>query len=166
MVIFLILYCKPFIKPLQDLQQPDSNDGILSLHDDLFMSVRWLSGPMLPEVVWKKFSATGAFRNAFDHALLQIKNRRCMALHADFELMTVLDSDDQAWLRTEWLPKAAVGGLKHIGVVLPAASIGKTSLMKGLRAPDGGALEIGYFMHREQSREWILRMSRLHRSSQ
>ncbi|HNC49758.1 MAG TPA: hypothetical protein PLH27_12265, partial [bacterium] len=71
MSVFLILCGKPFIKLLQPLQQPDSNDGIVALHDDLFMSVRWLSGPMLPEVVWKKFSATGAFRNAFDHALLQ-----------------------------------------------------------------------------------------------
>lgn len=148
------------------MQQPDSNDGIVALHDDLFMSVRWLSGPMLPEIVWKKFSATGAFRTAFDVALQHVKNRRSVALHADFELLTVLDSDDQAWLRNEWLSKAAQFGLKHIGVVLPVASIGKTSLMKGLRAPDGNILEIGYFMHREQSRDWILRMSRMHRSSQ
>ncbi|MCB0834231.1 MAG: hypothetical protein KDC45_12270 [Bacteroidetes bacterium] len=125
------------------------------------MSVHWASDPGMPVITWRKFSATGGFRVAFEHLLELMKERQCPVAMANFENMSVLDSDDQLWLREKWLPFAAAQGLRHLAVILPSISLGKLSLMKGLRFEDASRLEIAYFNQKIQCENWLKRISQI-----
>jgi len=128
-------------------------------HDDGFMSVYWSPRTACPIVVWKKFSATGACRDAFDKMLELLQSKRVAVAMADFTKLSVLSTDDQTWIRKDWLPRAAKTGLGHLGVVLPNRTLGKMSLMKGVRFEDASRLEIAYFNEHAKTEDWLHRVS-------
>ncbi len=123
------------------------------------MTVYWSQRTSCPIVLWKKFSATGACREAFEKMLELVQLRRAAVAMVDFTMLTVLDTDDQRWIRTNWLPRAAQTGLGHLGVVLPNKSLGKSSLLKGIRFDDPSQLEIAYFNEQEKTEDWLQRLS-------
>lgn len=123
------------------------------------MTVYWSSHSAFPVVVWKKFSATGGCRPAFEKILVLIPEKRVAVAIADFTALSVLSSDDQNWIRTDWLPRASRAGLRHLGVVLPEKPLGKASLLKGIRVEDASRLEIAYFNAQSQTQDWLQRLT-------
>ncbi|MBX7150103.1 hypothetical protein K1X84_00585 [bacterium] len=132
----------------------------VAYHEDAFMAVYWHEQTQWPTIQWKKFSATGAYRTAFDKFLELIQAKRSIVAVTDFENLTVLGSDDQAWVRDHWLPSAARAGLRHLGVIMPKEHLAKASLLKGLRYADATQLEIGYFHNRIVCMQWISPLAR------
>lgn len=123
------------------------------------MLVYWSHRTSCPVVVWKKFSATGACRQAFEKVLSLIPEKRSAVVMADFTALSVLSSDDQTWIRTDWLLRASDAGVRHLGVVLPEKTLGKMSLMKGMRFDDAARLEIAYFNASTQTESWVQRVA-------
>lgn len=136
------------------------NTQPLTYHEDAFMAVYWHEQSQWPAIQWKKFSATGAYRTAFDKFLELIRDKHSIVAITDFENLTVLGSDDQVWVRDHWLPSAANAGLRHLGVIMPKENLAKASLLKGLRYADASRLEIGYFQSRVVCTQWIRPLSR------
>lgn len=147
------------IEPVRRHTVNDDTENREVHHDDDFMTVYWPSQSSFPIVVWKKFSATGGCRPAFEKVLSLIPEKRVVMAMADFTSLSVLSTDDQIWIRTDWLPRASRAGLRHLGVVLPEKPLGKASLLKGIRVEDASRLEIAYFNAQSQTQDWLQRLT-------
>ncbi|MBL7993996.1 hypothetical protein JNM05_01370 [bacterium] len=77
----------------------------------------------------------------------------------DLEELSVVDKDDQTWIKETWLPRTVQIGIKHVAVTMPSTPLAKNSLLKGLRYENHHALEIGYFNHSDELLNWLLRLS-------
>jgi len=73
--------------------------------------------------------------------------------------LSVVDKEDQTWIKENWLPRTVEVGVKHIAVSMPVTTLAKSSLLKGLRYEDSQTLEIGYFSHIDEPLSWLLRLS-------
>ena len=77
----------------------------------------------------------------------------------DLSALSVVDKEDQTWIKENWLPRTVEIGVKHIAVSMPSTTLAKSSLLKGLRYEDSMTLEIGYFNHTEEPLNWLIRLS-------
>ena len=128
-------------------------------HEDPFMDVHWHDDIRIPKLYWKRFSATGAYRKAMDKLIELASEKQSRVCWLDLSALSIVDKEDQSWIKEDWLPRAVQLGVKHIAVAMPATSLAKTSLLKGLRYEDTITLEIGYFNHPDESLNWLIRLS-------
>lgn len=132
-------------------------------HEDPFMDVHWHDDVRIPRLCWKRFSATGAYRRAMDKLIDLASEKQARVCWLDLEDLSVVDKDDQIWIKETWLPRTVQAGIKHIAVTMPSTPLAKNSLLKGLRYEDYHVLEIGYFNHSNEPLNWLLRLSHVKR---
>lgn len=131
----------------------------LVYHEDPFMDVHWHDDIGIPRLYWKRFSATGAYRKAMDKLIDLAFEKQACVCWLDLSALSVVDKEDQTWIKENWLPRTVEIGVRHIAVTMPSTTLAKTSLLKGLRYEDSQTLEIGYFSHAEEPLNWLLRLS-------
>jgi hypothetical protein len=125
------------------------------------MDVHWHDDVRIPRLNWKKFSATGAYRTAMNKLIELASEKKSRVCWLDLSALSIVDKEDQFWIKEDWLPRAVKVGVKHIAVAMPATPLAKSSLMKGLRYEDSVTLEIGYFNHPDESLDWLVRLSHI-----
>lgn len=128
-------------------------------HEDSFMDVLWHDDVRIPRLCWKRFSATGAYRKALDKLIELASEKQARVCWLDLGALSVVDKEDQTWIKENWLPRTVQVGVKHIAVTMPTTTLAKSSLLKGLRYEDAQTLEIGYFSHAEEPLNWLLRLN-------
>ena len=128
-------------------------------HEDPFMDVHWHDDVRIPRLYWKKFSATGAYRKAMDKLIELASEKRAKVCWLDMSALSIVDKEDQTWIKDHWMPRIINHGVKHIAVAMPEAPLAKSSLLKGLRYDDPATLEIGYFNHPDESLDWLIHIN-------
>jgi hypothetical protein len=102
---------------------PTPKDKIFT--DEPWLSVQWDRAHNCIYAEWKGFANSGEFRASTMRILDAIQDRKAPALVSDNRGLEGVATQDQLWLRDEWVPQAVAVGLLRIAVVLPSRGLGK-----------------------------------------
>ncbi len=104
-------------------------------------------------MIWRGY-APDAFREANEAILALISERGATRLLGDIEALGEIGAPDQAWLTSDWLPRAARAGLRSVALVTPAFELHHSPVrLVGEHRPQGLALE--YFDDADAGRAWL-----------
>ena len=67
----------------------------------------------------KGFAYGEMYREGLNKGLQLLINKKSRLWLADLQKMRLLNQEDQKWTNSDWLPRAVLGGMQRMGIVLP-----------------------------------------------
>jgi hypothetical protein len=108
---------------------------------------------------WHGYATSQAFREGTELMLQTLKSNGATKVFADIKEMAIIGMEDQAWLNTDFLPRAIAAGFRAIAIIRPHAYFNKVAVESISYKVDKEKLAIAFFDNERSAREWLARES-------
>jgi hypothetical protein len=146
------------LRQLTELVRTESSDGarlVSNLENNPICRVTLDATVPCLFVVWQSYATSAQLRFVHERVLELLKREHLSKILGDDSSLALIHIDDQAWIREDWLPRAAAAGLKAAASKWPYAFFGKQSVVNVQSgAPQGMALRS--FGTLAEARNWLL----------
>jgi hypothetical protein len=106
-------------------------------------------------MTWRGYATTGEFRAANERVLAALAQRKASKLLGDIKEFVLIGSEDQAWLSSDWIPRAVRAGLRKVALTSPAFYFNRVAVESVGQRLDPDALILKHFDDREAARAWL-----------
>ena len=106
-------------------------------------------------MTWRGYATTGQFRAANERVLEVLAERQASKLLGDIKEFVLIGSDDQAWLSSDWIPRAVQAGLRKVALTSPAFYFNRVAVETVGQRLDPDALVLRHFDDRAAARAWL-----------
>jgi len=110
-------------------------------------------------MVWRGYHTSALFRAENEQVLGVIAKHRARKILCDIRYFVLIGASDQAWLNSEWLPRAIDAGLRTCAIVAPVFYFNRVAVRSVAERIDPQAVSIEYFDSPEMARRWLLSTS-------
>jgi hypothetical protein len=107
-------------------------------------------------MVWRGYHTSALFRTENEQVLGVIAKHRARKILCDIRYFVLIGATDQAWLNSEWLPRAIDAGLRTCAIVAPVFYFNRVAVRTVAERIDPQAVTIEYFDSPEMARRWLL----------
>jgi hypothetical protein len=104
---------------------------------------------------WNGYATSAQFRAGTELMLKILKENNCSKVLGDIRDMALIGSDDQAWLDSDFLPRAIKAGFKKIAILKPTSYFNKVAVESVSYKVDQEKLAINFFDDRKTATEWL-----------
>jgi hypothetical protein len=104
---------------------------------------------------WQGYATSVEFREGTELMLDMLKLNHANKVLADIEEMAIIGMDDQAWLNSDFLPRAIASGFRAIAIIRPHAYFNKVAVESISYKVDKEKLAIAFFDNKRSAREWL-----------
>lgn len=115
--------------------------------------------PEVPCVImaWRGYHTSASFREKNEQVLAFLKAYRAPKLLCDIRHFLLIDSTDQLWLNSSWLPRALAAGLRQCAIVTPLYYFNRVAVQSVVGRIDTQAIQVEYFESAQRARRWLAR---------
>ena len=121
--------------------------------------IEYDAGVACVSMIWKGYATSAQFREANERVLAAIKERRAAKLLGDAKEFVLIGADDQAWLASNWIPRALQAGVRKIALVMPRFYFNRVAVDTVAQRLAGDfareLVSIEYFDARGAARTWL-----------
>jgi hypothetical protein len=108
-------------------------------------------------VTWKRYATSPQFRFIHESIIKLLAEHGLSKVIGDDTSLPTIHPQDQAWIISDWMPRAIAAGLRSAAGKLPALYFGKASVEQiRMSAPPG--ITIRHFRRMAEARAWITRI--------
>lgn len=107
-------------------------------------------------MTWRGYATTPQFRAANERVLEVLAERKAGKLLGDIKEFVLIGSDDQAWLSSDWIPRAVQAGLRKVALTSPAFYFNRVAVETVGQRLDPGELVLRHFDDRAAARAWLV----------
>ena len=113
--------------------------------------------PEIDSVVmeWHGYSNSLEFRQGTELMLNTLIQNRAGKVLADIKSMTLIATEDQQWLETEFLPRATDFGFRVLAIVKPDFYFNQVAVQNIVNKSDKNKLAIQFFDNTAHAAEWL-----------
>jgi len=104
---------------------------------------------------WNGYATSNQFREGTELMLNTLIQNNCSGVLADIRNMTLIGTEDQKWLESNFLPRAIKFGFKKIAILKPTAYFNQVAVESISYKVDQKNLVISFFNSPEEASEWI-----------
>lgn len=145
------------LRQLTELVRTESSDGaklVSNLENNPICRVTLDATVPCLYVVWHSYATSSQLRYVHERMLEILKQQHLTKILGDDTSLALIPANDQAWIREDWLPRAAAAGLKAAASKSPYAFFGKQSVANVQSgAPPGMALRS--FNSLTEAKNWL-----------
>jgi hypothetical protein len=128
----------------------------MELHKDFkFLSIYWLPIENVVIMKWKSFASGEDFRGGLNEGLNVIKSHKSSKWLADLRDLGTVPKLDQDWSNVDWFPRAVIGGIKKMAIIMPKSVLSSMSVRNILTEMDGKNIETNYFETESEAIAWL-----------
>ncbi|MET0292855.1 MAG: hypothetical protein ABW136_10875 [Steroidobacteraceae bacterium] len=145
------------LEALAKLLHAESGDGralVNSPEDNPVCSISLDHEIRCVEIVWKRYATSVQLRYAHEWLLMLLQKNQFSRVLGDDSALPTIHADDQAWIATDWLPRASAAGLKRAANKQPASQFAQLAIQQ-LRALSSGSVAFGSFADLDSARNWL-----------
>jgi len=107
---------------------------------------------------WDGYATSEQFREGTETMLKILIENKARRVLADAKDMTIIGSDDQKWMETDFLPRAIQFGIKACAIVRPVSYFNKIAVESVSYKVDKEKLLINFFDTAIEAREWLQKL--------
>ena len=104
---------------------------------------------------WNGYATSAQFREGTELMLNTLIKHNCANVLADIHTMTLIGTEDQQWLQSNFIPRAVQFGFKKIAIIEPTSYFNKVAVESVSYKVDKKNLVISFFNNKEEAQEWI-----------
>jgi len=117
--------------------------------------IHWDDEVKCVQMEWKGFSYGELFRTGLNKGLQLVIERKTHRWLADLRKLGIVNQEDQNWSNNDWFPRALLGGVRRMAIVVPTSELAKMSVDAIMSKVDSLQLEIAYFDDVAKAKEWV-----------
>jgi hypothetical protein len=106
-------------------------------------------------MIWRGYATSAEFRAANERVLSVLAETRSTKLLGDVSHFVLIGMEDQAWLNTNWIPRAMAAGLRHVALIQPTYYFNKVAVETVGKNLDPERLSLSYFGDIASARDWL-----------
>ncbi|MBL8268025.1 hypothetical protein [Steroidobacter sp.] len=150
-----------YLRQLTETVRTESSDGarlVSDLKNNPICRVTLDQAVPCISLTWGRYATSAQLRFVHECVLELLKREGLGKILGDDSALAVIPVDDQAWLCEDWMPRAAVAGLKAAASKSPQAFFGKQSVAN---VQSGAPPEIALrsFDTLDEARAWLQSVS-------
>jgi hypothetical protein len=104
-------------------------------------------------VVWKRQATSVQLRAVHERLLEFLRTYKLNKILGDDTALPLIEPEDQAWIASDWMPRAVAAGLKLAANKSPEAYVGRLAV-ETIKASQS-LLAIRSFDHFDEARRWL-----------
>jgi len=104
---------------------------------------------------WKACANTPELREAHELALKAIRENRASSMLVGQRRGRVIVDEDQLWMASDWVPRAAAAGLLRSGLVVATSQVAAMNTENITKLVRGADDKIAFFTTVEQAASWL-----------
>lgn len=148
---------KDSLRQLTEVVRTESSDGarlVANLADNPICRITIDAAIPCIMLVWGRYATSAQFRFVHESALHLLRRNALQRILGDDTSLAVIGIDDQAWIREDWMPRAAAVGLKAAASKYPNGFFGRQSVANIM---SGAPREIAVrsFEKLDEARAWL-----------
>ncbi|HEX3576328.1 MAG TPA: hypothetical protein VHU42_17155 [Rhodopila sp.] len=105
-------------------------------------------------VAWKRYATSNQLRFVQEKVIDLLARHGLSKLLGDDTVLPTIHREDQFWLVSDWMPRAAAAGLRSIASKTPASHFGKVSL-DNIRSAVCAGVSMRSFGDIAEARQWL-----------
>nr|WP_298716240.1 hypothetical protein [uncultured Steroidobacter sp.] len=145
------------LRQLTEVVRTESSDGarlVANLADNPICRITVDAAIPCVVLVWGRYATSAQFRFVHESALHLLRRNALQRVLGDDTALAVIGVDDQAWIREDWMPRAASAGLRAAASKCPSGFFGKQSVANIM---SGAPREIAVrsFEKLDEARAWL-----------
>ena len=107
-------------------------------------------------MVWRGYHTSALFRAQNEQALDVIARHHARKILCDIRYFVLIGAVDQAWLNSDWLPRAIDAGLRTCALVAPVFYFNRVAVQTVTERIAPGTVTVEYFDSPAMARHWLL----------
>jgi hypothetical protein len=104
---------------------------------------------------WHGYANSQEFREGTELMLNTLIQYRCSKVLADIREMVLIGQDDQAWLETNFLPRAIRFGFKQIAIIRPRSYFNQVAVESISYKIDKSKITLNFFDNLKEGKDWL-----------
>ncbi len=136
----------------------------LLVNEDFFKLYYVADGHYLKSI-WVGFPPSDGFRNAFESILKSVIEKKTTRVLIDGRESRMATTEDQVWLATDFLPRAAPQGYKHVAVIYPHDVVGQLTSQRAVQniQEETDKQDLPYYMEifsdEDEALAWLIKQN-------
>lgn len=106
-------------------------------------------------MTWQGYATSKVFRDANEKIVDVIARHKTAKMLADVKYFVLIGAEDQAWLASDWIPRAIEAGMKTIAMVTPTFHFNRVAVEAVVQKMDRERLTVEFFADRKQALAWL-----------
>jgi len=126
--------------------------------DNKYLTAEWRNNGRIFFYAWKGFVPGLQMRSLLDDLLAEYAKGDTPLMLQDLTMVKAVGPEDQAWIYTNWMPRAIAAGMRKVAILTPASAFGQMAASNvSIRAKING-LEIynQFFAEYAEAEAWLL----------
>ncbi len=126
-----------------------------------YLTAEWRNNGRVFFYAWKGFVPSLKMRSLLDELLVEYAKGNTPLMFQDLTMVKAVAPEEQAWIFTNWVPRAIAAGMRKVAILTPASAFGQMAASNVSTSAKVNGLEIHnqFFADYAEAEAWLLASS-------